>query len=191
AMLAVVRDAGFDVTRTLAAGEVEVQFEIAPTESFRAHVEDRDHIAVVASLRPFFAPRSVAVVGASRRRGSIGGELFRNILAADFAGSTYPVNRGGEPVAGVRGYAFIDELPEVVDLAVICLPGERVLDAAHDALKSGVTALCVISAGFAEIGDDGAERQRRLLALVRRYGARLVGPNCLGVAIPPLGLNAT
>jgi acetyl coenzyme A synthetase (ADP forming)-like protein len=191
AMLHVFRDAGFEVKRAVAEGEIEVRFPIAPTERFHDRVAARDHVAVVASLRPFFAPRSVAVVGASRRRGSIGGELFRNILAADFAGSTYPVNRGAEPVAGVRGYAFIDELPEVVDLVVICLPGERVLDAAHDALKSGVTALCVISAGFAEIGDEGAERQRQLLALVRRYGARLVGPNCLGVAIPPLGLNAT
>src|SRR3954470_5922257 len=191
AMLHVFRDAGFEIRRAIAEGEIEVRFPIAPTERFHDRVAARDHVAVVASLRPFFSPRSVAVVGASRRRGSIGGELFRNILTADFAGSAYPVNRGAEPVAGVRGYAYIDELPEVVDLAVICLPGERVLDAAHDALKSGVIALCVISAGFAEIGDEGAERQRQLLALVRRYGARLVGPNCLGIAIPPLGLNAT
>src|SRR5439155_3008055 len=102
-----------------------------------------------ASLRPFFAPAHVAVVGASRRRGSIGGELFRNILAADFAGAAYPVNRTGEAVAGVRGYRAIEEIPEAIDLAVICVPGEHVLAAAEAALQKGVPALCVISAGFA------------------------------------------
>jgi acetyl coenzyme A synthetase (ADP forming)-like protein len=191
AMLAVFRDAGFEVSRTLDGGEVEVLFPIAATQQFRARVEERDHVAVVASLRPFFAPASVAVVGASRRRGSIGGELFRNIIAADFAGAAYPVNRTGEAVAGVRAYSTIEDVPDPVDLAVICVPGSRVLESAEAALRRGVPALCVISAGFAEIGAEGAERQERLLALVRAHGARLVGPNCLGIAIPSIGLNAT
>ena len=91
-------------SRTLEGGEIEVRFPIAPTEQFRARVEERDHIAVAASLRPFFAPAGVAVIGASKRRGTIGGELFRNIIAADFAGAAYPVNRTGEAVAGVRAY---------------------------------------------------------------------------------------
>jgi acetate---CoA ligase (ADP-forming) len=191
AMFSVFRDAGFEVTRALDGGEVEVRFPIAPTHTFRARVEERDHVAVAASLRPFFAPAAVAVVGASKRRGSIGGELFRNILAADFVGAAYPVNRGGEAVAGVRGYGAIDEIPDPVDLAVICVPGDSVLASAEAALRKGVPALCVISAGFAEVGAEGAERQRRLLALVRAHGARLVGPNCLGIAVPALGLNAT
>jgi acetyl coenzyme A synthetase (ADP forming)-like protein len=191
AMLAVFRDAGFEVSRTLGGGEVEVGFPIAPTEQFRARVEERDHVGVAASLRPFFAPASVAVIGASKRRGSIGGELFRNIIAADFAGAAYPVNRVGEAVAGVRAYRAIEEIPDPVDLAMVCVPGERVLESAEAALRHGVRALCVISAGFAEIGSEGAERQERLLALVRAHGARLVGPNCLGIAVPALGLNAT
>ena len=102
-MLGVFQDAGFDVVRELGGGEVEVRFPIAPTLRYREHVEARDHAAVHASLRPFFEPGSVAVIGASPRRGSIGGELFRNVLDADFAGAAYPVNRGGAPVAGVRG----------------------------------------------------------------------------------------
>ena len=191
AMLAVFRDAGFEVSRTLDGGEVEVRFPIAATQQFRARVEERDHVAVVASLRPFFAPASVAVVGASRRRGSIGGELFRNIIAADFAGAAYPVNRTGEAVAGVRAYSTIEDVPDPVDLAVICVPGSRVLESAEAALRQGVPALCVISAGFAEVGAEGAERQEQLLALVRAHGARLVGPNCLGIAVPSIGLNAT
>jgi acetate---CoA ligase (ADP-forming) len=190
-MLGVFEKAGFELTRELEGGELEVQFPIAPTETYRERVEERDHTAVTASLRPFFQPRNVAVIGASRRRGSIGGELFRNILAGDFSGAAYPVNRDGEPVAGVRAYALIEEIPEPVDLAVISLPAEAVLGAAEQALRKGVQALVVISAGFAEVGSEGAERQERLLALVRAHGARLIGPNCLGIAAAATSLNAT
>lgn len=191
AMLGVFEAAGFELTRELEGGELEVQFPIAPTEAYREHVDARDHEAVVASLRPFFEPRSVAVVGASKRRGSIGGELFRNILEADFSGVAHPVNRDGEPVSGVRGYRSIEEIPDAVDLAVITLPAAAVLKAAEQALRKGVRALIVISAGFAEIGSKGIERQEQLLALVRSHGARLIGPNCLGVAVSGPSLNAT
>jgi acetyl coenzyme A synthetase (ADP forming)-like protein len=190
-MLSVFTGAGFDVVRELEHGEVEVSFPIASTETFQARVEERDHVAVAASLRPFFEPSSVAVIGASRRRGSIGGELFRNVLEADFDGAAYPVNLGGEPVAGVRAYTSITEIPDPIDLAVICVPGPHVLKAAEEALGKGVPAICVISSGFAEIGAEGVERQERLLALVRAHGARLLGPNCLGMASTKPGLNAT
>jgi acetate---CoA ligase (ADP-forming) len=191
AMLSVFTGAGFEVVRELEHGEVEVRFPIAPTEAFQERVEERDHVAVTASLRPFFEPSSVGVIGASRRRGSIGGELFRNVLEADFEGAAYPVNRGGEPVAGVRGYGSISEIPDDLELAVICVPGPRVLEAAEEALDKGVPALCVISSGFAETGAAGVERQEQLLALVRSHGARLLGPNCLGIASSKPKLNAT
>ncbi len=191
AMLGVFEGAGLEVTRELDAGEYEVCFPIAPTEQYRSRVDERDHLAVTASLRPFFEPKSIAVIGASRRRGTIGGELFRNVLAADFTGSAYPVNRDGGSVGGVPAYASIADVPEVVDLAVICLPAQFVLEAAEAALARGVKALCVISSGFAEVGADGLERQEHLLGLVRAHGGRLVGPNCLGIAVPHLGLNAT
>jgi acetyl coenzyme A synthetase (ADP forming)-like protein len=190
-MLGVFEAVGFELTRELQSGEVEVRFPIAPTERYESRVAERDHTAVTASLRPFFEPRSVAVIGASRRRGSLGGELFRNILEGDFAGAAYPVNRDGEPVAGVRAYRSIEELPETADVAVISLPGAAVLEAAEQALRSGVRALVVISAGFAEIGSEGVERQEELLALVRAHGARLIGPNCLGIAAAGPSLNAT
>jgi acetate---CoA ligase (ADP-forming) len=191
AMLGVFEGTGLEVTRELEDGEFEVRFPITPTERYRERVDERDHLAVTASLRPFFEPKSVAVIGASRRRGSIGGELFRNVLAADFSGGTYPVNRDGEPVGGVPAYKSIADVPTVVDLAVVCLPGPLVLDAAAAALMLGIKALCVISSGFAEVGAEGRERQERLLDLVRAHGGRLVGPNCLGIAVPRLGLNAT
>jgi acetyl coenzyme A synthetase (ADP forming)-like protein len=190
-MLGVFEAAGFVLTRVREGGELEVQFPIASTERYEERVAARDHTAVTASLTPFFETGSVAVLGASQRRGSIGGELFRNIMAGDFRGTAYPVNRDGEPVAGVRAYPSIDELPETVDLAVICLPAAAVLDAAESALRAGVRALVVISAGFAEVGGEGIARQEQLLRLVRAHGGRLIGPNCLGVAVARTGLNAT
>ena len=190
-MLAVFQGAGFDVVRELAGGEVEVRFPIAPTPRYREQVAARDHVAVRTSLEPFFRPGCVAIVGASARRGSIGGELFRNILDADFTGAAYPVNRTGEPVAGVRAYPTVAAIPETVDLAVIALPGRHVNAAAAEALTAGVKALCVISAGFAEVGTEGRARQDELLALVRGHGARVVGPNCLGISSSPARMNAT
>ena len=190
-MLGVFESLGFELTRELEGGEVEVAFPIERTEHFEERVSERDHVAVTASLEPFFEPATVAVVGASRRRGTIGGELFRNILEADFVGAAYPVNRDGVPVAGVRGYRSIAEVPEPVDLAVLCVPATGVLEVAEEALHARVRALLVISAGFAETGSEGAERQERLLALVRAHGARLIGPNCLGIAVPGRGLDAT
>jgi acetyl coenzyme A synthetase (ADP forming)-like protein len=130
-------------------------------------------------------------VGASVRPGSIGGELFRNILRGEFRGVAYPVNRTGEPVAGVRAYRSVADIDDHLDLVVICLPGPAVLDAAEEALAAGVPSLCVISAGFAEIGPEGEDRQERLLELVRRHGARMLGPNCLGIAVSDVRLNAT
>ncbi len=190
-MLGVFADAGFVTSRSLEGGVVEVRLTLAPTAAFQELVDRRDHVAVAASLRPFFAPRTVAVVGASPRHGSIGGELFRNILRADFAGAAYPVNRSEEPVAGVRAYAAVAQIPDPIDLVVVCLPGQNVLEAADEALRAGVRALCVISAGFAETGHEGLDRQERLLELVRAHGARLIGPNCLGIAVAEPRLNAT
>ena len=191
AMIGVFEGIGFEVSRTLGGGEVEMTFPIAATPDYASRVEQRDHGAVVASVRPFFQARTVAVVGASRRRGTIGGELFRNILTGEYAGAAYPVNRNAEPVAGVRGYGSIADVPDQVDLAVVCVPAEAVLGAVRSALENGVRAICVISAGFAEIGSEGEERQRELLALVRAHGARLLGPNCLGISSSATRLNAT
>jgi acetyl coenzyme A synthetase (ADP forming)-like protein len=191
AMLGVFADAGFEQTRVFESGTSEVRLKLGASETLRMRIDERDHIAVTASLDPFFKPATVAVVGASSRAGSIGGELFRNVLRAEFRGVAYPVNRSGDPAAGVRAYRSIAEIGEVVDLAVICLPGGAVLEAAAEALTAGVRALCVISAGFAEIGPEGEVRQDLLLELVRSHGARLLGPNCLGIAVADVRLNAT
>jgi acetyl coenzyme A synthetase (ADP forming)-like protein len=191
AMLGVFEAAGFEILRELEGGVYEVGFPIAPTEAYRKRVDQRDHLAASASLRPFFSPSSVAVLGASSRQESIGGQLFRNILAGDYTGVAYPVNRAGEAVSGVRGYRSAIELPETPDLAVVCLPGRHVVAAVEEVLRLGTRAICVISAGFAEVGEEGRGRQDELLALVRSHGGRLVGPNCLGIAASTPRLNAT
>jgi acetate---CoA ligase (ADP-forming) len=191
AMLRVFGDTGFEVSRRLVDGVYEVEFELTASPEVLERIAARDHSAVTASLQPFFKPSTVAVIGASARRGSIGGELFRNVIAGDFAGAAYPVNPKGDAVGGVQGYTSIADVPAEVDLVVICVPGELVLDAARAALRAGVRALCVISAGFAETGTEGAARQDELLTLVRGHGARLIGPNCLGVASNAVSLNAT
>ena len=190
-MLQVVADAGFKVTRTTAHGVVEAVMSIEPTPASVARAAERDHVGAVASIAPFLDPASVAVYGASARRGTIGGELFRNILDGGFERPVYPINRTGSPVAGVPGRSSLRGLGPPVELALICVPAEAVLDAARDALEAGVRSLCVISAGFAEVGAEGAARQDDLLRHVRAHGGRLIGPNCLGVAATGARLNAT
>jgi GNAT superfamily N-acetyltransferase/predicted CoA-binding protein len=180
AMLNVFADAGFETRRETIQGTIELHLSVGTSELLRTRIDERDHIGVVTSLGGFFRPKAVAVVGASPRPGSIGGELFRNVLRAEFDGSCFPVNRSGDPVAAVRAYRTVAEIGEQIDLAVICLPGPAVIEAAHEALEAGVPSLCVISAGFAETGAQGAARQEELVGLVRGHGARLLGPNCLG-----------
>ncbi|MDX6411821.1 MAG: hypothetical protein QOE91_1337, partial [Gaiellaceae bacterium] len=117
AMLRVFAEAGYETSRVTESGTTEVRLRLAPTDVLVSRIDERDHVAVAASLQPFFSPAGVAVIGASARAGSIGGELFRNILRGEFAGIAYPVNRFGEPVAGVRAYESIAEIGEPVDLA--------------------------------------------------------------------------
>ena len=132
------------------------------------------------------------MIGASPRPEAIGGIVFRNILAGDFKGAAYPVNRSGEPVAG-RARVRVDRGAARAGRPRRHLPARRACPGrgATPRSKPGVRALCVISAGFAEIGEEGRERQEQLLALVRAHGGRLVGPNCLGIAVSAPSLNAT
>jgi acetate---CoA ligase (ADP-forming) len=190
-MLGVFSSAGFEETRQREGDEVAVELRIASTAGYLERVDERDHLAVSASLRPFFAPASVAVVGASARPGSLGGDLFRNVLASGFPGPAWPLNRSGAPVDEHPAFASFDALPGPVDLAFVCVPGEAVLDAVESALHHGTRAICVISAGFAEQGREGELRQQALLGLVRSHGARLLGPNCIGIALAHPPLNGT
>ena len=145
------------------------------------------------SLDVLFRPRSVAVVGASRRPQAIGHQIFKNLLDAGFQGPVYPVNPGAESIRSVRAYPSLASIGAPVDLAVICVPAARALDAIREAGEAGVKGLIVISAGFGETGGEGAQLQGSLRGLLDQYGMRAVGPNCLGVVHtdPAVRLNAT
>ncbi len=145
------------------------------------------------SLRPMFRPRSVAVVGVSRDSNHIGSRVLDAILQSKFPGPIYPVNPKAETIAGIKSYPSVAAIPEPVDLAVIAVPAAAVLDVVDDCARRGVRALIVISAGFAEVGPEGKGLQDQLLAKVRGYGMRMLGPNCLGLlSTDPAGpLNAS
>jgi acetyl coenzyme A synthetase (ADP forming)-like protein len=192
-MLDVFRDAGFPIQASWQDGVVHVTFPLVEDETFLAAVGERERRADVASLRPILTPRAIAVVGAGRRRGGIGHEVFRNLLSYGFDGPVYPVNRTAPHVAGVRAYASVADLPEPVDLAVITVPAAEVQGVVEQCGARGVGGLVVITAGFAEAGGDGVENERALTTLAHRHGMRVVGPNCMGVVntAADVQMNAT
>ena len=145
------------------------------------------------SLDAVLKPRSVAVIGASRERGSISGEVFHNLMSQGFPGPVFPVNRSARVVQSVAAYKSIVDVPGNVDLAVIAVPRDHVLAAARDCAAKGVRGLVVLTAGFAETGPAGKAVQDELKEIVRSAGMRMVGPNCLGLlnADPAINLNAT
>lgn len=145
------------------------------------------------SLDVLFRPRSIAVIGASRQRKSIAGEVFHNLVSQGFPGPIYPVNPAARAVQSVRAYPSIEEVPDDIDLAVIVVPQHAVLDAASASARRGVRGLVVITAGFAEIGPEGKKLQDELVRIVRSHGMRMLGPNCLGLlnTEPAIQLNAT
>lgn len=146
-----------------------------------------------ASLIPFFEPRVVAVVGASRRRGRIGTEIFRSVLTAGYRGTVVPVNPAAVSVEGVMAYPRVSAIPLEVDLAVIAVPCEAVEAVVDDCIAKQVRAIVVISAGFGETGGEGRARERRIVEKVRAAGIRMVGPNCMGLinTNSEVALNAT
>ncbi|HEY3155957.1 MAG TPA: acetate--CoA ligase family protein [Candidatus Eisenbacteria bacterium] len=145
------------------------------------------------TLEPLLKPRSVAVIGASRRRDSIGGAILHNLIDQGFQGPVYPVNPNATHVQSIAAYPSVNAIAGPVDLGVIVIPAEHVVEAATSCGEKGVKALIVISAGFKETGDEGRKRERALLDVARRYNMRLVGPNCLGIVNtdPKVSLNAT
>lgn len=144
-----------------------------------------------SALTCFFSPSSVAVIGATDREGSVGRTVLANLLAGTFRGRVYPVNPHRSEILGIRCYAHIADVPEPVDLAVVVTPAATVPGVIQECVAAGVRSAVVISAGFKEEGPRGAELERQILAEIRRGNLRLVGPNCLGMMNPHLGLNAT
>jgi acyl-CoA synthetase (NDP forming)/GNAT superfamily N-acetyltransferase len=191
AMLRVFADAGLCVRRRLVDNVIELTMPI-PREAalgedsaYLDAVAGREQRADVASLAPLLAPRSVAVVGAGRHPTSIGRTILLNIRDAGFEGALFAVNPHAREIDGVPCLPSVSDLPVVPDLAVVAVPPAWVIKVARECGRCGVRSLVVVTASL------GATRDNRLLATCRRYGMRLVGPNCFGVAVPRLGLDAT
>lgn len=146
-----------------------------------------------AGLDAIFRPKSIAIVGASRVRGSIGAEILHNVMEHGFTGVVYPVNAKADSVQSVKAYPSVLDIPGPVDLAVVVVPAPFVLAVLEECGKKGVKGAVVITAGFKETGPAGARREQAIVACARRYGMRLIGPNCLGVlnTEPGVMLDAT
>ncbi|HSV40973.1 MAG TPA: GNAT family N-acetyltransferase [Nocardioidaceae bacterium] len=181
AMIGVFQEAGYSVVRAFEDGVMRLEFPVDSTQTSLDVMQAREHRAEAASIQAFLEARSVAVVGASRRAETIGRTLVRNLVLGDFQGRVYAVNSSAESVAGMPAYAAVSDIPDDVDIAVVAVPAEAVPEVVLDCANKGVHGIIVVSAGFAETGDEGRRRQRRLVGLARGYGLRLVGPNALGI----------
>ncbi|HUP86786.1 MAG TPA: GNAT family N-acetyltransferase [Acidimicrobiales bacterium] len=194
AMLGVFRDAGFVAKRSFADGLVHLEFPIASTPEAVEAMGERERRASVQSMAPLLRPRSIAVVGASRRPGSIGHEILRNLLLHEFTGPVFPVNPEATSIAGVAAFATIGDVPGEVDLAIVTVPAPEVHPVVDACGRKGVRAVLVVSSGFAETGSDvDVTSEQELVRMARGHGMRLVGPNAMGVlsTMPEVSMDAT
>ncbi|WP_431920875.1 GNAT family N-acetyltransferase [Nonomuraea jabiensis] len=185
-MIRVLRDLGLEVRQRSEDGMLHLSIAVEPTPRWRAGIEARDHEAERASLARVLAPRSVAVIGASRNERAIGHKVLRNLIDGGFAGAIYPVNPQATEVAGLTCHA---KVLGGVDLVIVAVPARHVLQVARDCADAGVAGLVVLTSGFAEAGQRDMESE--LLTICRSAGMRLVGPNCLGVINTGARLNAS
>lgn len=142
-------------------------------------------------LDVIFAPKSVAVVGATETAGSVGRTIVWNLISSSFGGTIYPVNPKRSSVLGIKAYPNLSAVPETVDLVVVVTPAATVPAIIKEAVDLGIKGAIIISAGFKEIGPEGVELERQIMEHARRGNMRIIGPNCLGVMSPVTGLNAT
>ncbi|HYU84459.1 MAG TPA: GNAT family N-acetyltransferase, partial [Kribbellaceae bacterium] len=182
-MITVFTEAGYRVQRGFEDGVVVVTFEIEPTDTSYGVMQAREQRSEALSIARLLSPASVAVIGASRREGTIGHALLTNLRDGGFTGRLYAVNAeaGGGTVEDVPVYAGVADIDGTIDLAVVAVHAEAVEDVVLDCAAKGAHGLVVVSSGFAEVGSEGRMRQRRLAGLARSYGLRVVGPNCLGI----------
>ncbi len=192
-MMQVFREQGYQVKGGWEEGVMHLEFDIDPTETSIGVISAREHRSEAASIAAFLHAKNVAVIGASRRSDTIGAALVRNLVLGDYAGRVYVVNPAADAVAGMPAYHSVGDIPGDVDVAIVAVPAEAVQDVVLDCAAKGVHGLIVISSGFAETGEEGRKRQRKLVGLARSYGLRLIGPNCLGVinTASEVSLNAS
>jgi acyl-CoA synthetase (NDP forming)/RimJ/RimL family protein N-acetyltransferase len=192
-MLMVFSDAGYDVRRHFDDGVVSLEFNIDPTEKSRAVMESREHRAEARSVRDLLTPSSIAVIGASRKWGTVGYQLLEHIIEGGFRGPVYAINPEALELAGMLSFGKLSEVPEPVQLAVVAVPYEEVPSVVAECGAAGVRGLVVASAGFADDGERGLLRQRDLVRQARASGMRVIGPASLGIVNtnPEVSLNAS
>jgi len=192
-MLTVFREAGYEVRSEYDDGVVSLRFEIDPTERSLEVMEAREHRAEARRVQRLLNPASVAVIGASRRAGTVGHHLLADVLAAGFTGRIVVVHPEADEVIGTPAVTSIGAVGEPVDVAVVAVPAAAVLDVVAECARAGVRGLVVLSGGFAESGPEGARRQADLVRLARADGMRVIGPNSFGMinADPAVRLNAS
>ena len=193
AMMDVFLQSGFTLTQGLEQGVFHVALDLEPTPRFESASGRRAQFAAAASLRPFFEPRSIAVVGANQERGRIGSEILHNLRTSGFTGRLVPVHPNASEIDGLTAWPSVRDIPGDVDLAVVVVPAARVAAVVDDCLAKGVRALVVISAGFGEIGPEGKVLEDALVEKIRAAGVRMIGPNCMGIlnTSPAFAVNAT
>lgn len=195
-MIKVFTDAGYQQKRSFEDGVVRLEFDLEPTDRSLAVQRAREQRAEARSVQRLLTPKSVAVIGVGRTPGGVGRSVLRNLREAGFTGRLYAVNSAfdaGSEVDGVPAYRSVRDIDETVELAVVTVPAERVPQAVDECGERGVLGLVVISAGYAESGPEGRERQRELVRQARSYGTRILGPNAFGVinTSPEVRLNAS
>jgi acyl-CoA synthetase (NDP forming)/RimJ/RimL family protein N-acetyltransferase len=189
AMLSVFRKAGFEVTNEFSGGIIDVAFDIEETPGYLETVEQRERRAESRSISRLLRPRSIAVVGASDRPGSVGAAIFQNLLSSRFDGPVYPVNPFVHHVSSVLAYDSVLDVPDDVHLAVIAVPADQVVAVVTQCAEKKVRGCLVVSTGFAEVGND--EAQRALVELARGNGMRLIGPASMGLVTTPSSVRAS
>ncbi|WP_330307774.1 MULTISPECIES: GNAT family N-acetyltransferase [unclassified Streptomyces] len=194
-MIKVFTDAGYQQKRHFEDGVVRLEFDLEPTDRSLAVQRAREQRAEARSVQRLLAPGSVAVIGAGRTPGGVGRSVLTNLRDAGFTGRLYAVNKAlqEKELDGVPAHRSIREIDEPVDLAVVAVPAPYVPEAVAECGEHGVQGLVVVSAGYAESGPEGRERQRELVRQARTYGMRIIGPNAFGVinTSPGVRLNAS
>ena len=192
-MMRLLTDLGLPVARSYEYGTVRLVIDLQAGPDAISASDRREAQADAASLAAVLGPRSVAVIGASNRPGSVGHQVLRNIIEGGFTGQVYAVNPHGGTILGVPTVTTPEQLPVAVDLAVVAVPAPRVPDVVRGCGQRGVRGLVVLTSGFGETGTSGLDLQREIRTVARQFGMRLIGPNCLGVlnTDPTIRLNAT
>ncbi|GAA2232548.1 GNAT family N-acetyltransferase [Streptomyces indiaensis] len=196
-MIKVFTDAGYTQKRSFEDGVVRLEFDLEPTDRSLAVQYAREHRAEARSVQRLLAPGSVAVIGVGRAPGGVGRSVLGNIRDAGYTGRLYAVNKalpeGHKELDGVPAHRSVRDIDGPVDLAVVAVPAEHVPEVVTECGEHGVQGLVVVSAGYAESGPEGRERQRALVRHARTYGMRIIGPNAFGIinTSPDVRLNAS